>query len=211
MPSDHYPAPQDWERILEPGERLLWTGRPVPGIDWRDLISQGSMSGLGSIFFGLVWYMMTSGMVTNMADEMRVFGPGRRDPVMDTVLPLVPYIGLLIMAQGIWRLAGRPLMSLLGQGRAWYSLTNRRAFIARSRLGRKELQSWPLAEMERLDLIGGDPGDVIFAEERQTVVQTGRRGSRRTFERTRPVGFRRIREAQRVHQMINAQRRPETD
>ena len=206
MPSEHYPRPQDWAGILEPGERLLWTGRPVFGVTLRDFTERGSPGGLGAIIFGLLWYGLTDGMLISMPGGMRLMGPGPQQPMMDLVFQLFPYFGLLIAALGLWQLVGPGLKAVFARQRTWYSLTNRRAFIATAGLTGHKLQSWPIDAMEQVYLTDGDPGDVIFAEDRRIVTFRDDRGHRQENLKTRQIGFRRIHEAQRVHHMINAER-----
>lgn len=128
-----------WDDILVPGERVVWQGRPdrAPRLEIRDPMEFG----LGlSLTFGpatpmlLLWLGGGSGWMW--------------------MLPTV--------ALGLWFLVGTSLWDAYRRNRTWYSLTDRRAFVATAILGRQRLRQRPLGMPPRHDR--NSPGTLDFAD-----------------------------------------------
>ncbi len=89
---------------------------------------------------------------------------------------------------------GPPLFSAYRRQRTWYTLTDRRAFIATDlAVSGRRFKSYPIDEDTRLDFVEGDPSSVHFAE----AVRRGRNSTYRI-----PVGFERIENGREVYRLI---------
>ena len=78
--------------------------------------------------------------------------------------------------------------------RSWYTLTDRRAFIATDLpIQGRRLQSWPINRGTRLELREGPPDSVFFATRKK-------RGRNGTY--TVPVGFERIPDGKQVLRLM---------
>lgn len=142
-----------WAGLLDPGEAILWQGRPGTAI--RLGIGDIALMVFGTFFagFALFWMVMAS-----MAGGLFwVFGS------------IHFMVGLGIIC---WPLLGRPYL----RRHTWYTLTDTRAFIATELpLKGKQLKSYPITSDSHLTLDDGRPGSVIFASE-------WRRGKRGSYE-----------------------------
>lgn len=167
------PSGSGWEGILDPGEQVLWQGRPVPGLNLtRDSIRQAAF-GLPVVFFGILW---TS--VTIAAQDGSL------------IARLFPLMGVAVLFLGLWRVCGQALWDAWVRARTVYTLTDRRVFIATD-TGKRRLRSWPIDGMTLIDYDGATPGTIWFAES----FNTTRPGRRR-------IGFERIAEARHVHDLL---------
>jgi hypothetical protein len=182
-----------WDGILEPGETILWQGQPVSGLVWRDMI--GGRLPIGIIFtaFSTFWIGLAIWMAASIDG-----------PILLRLL--FPMAGLPFLGIGLYMLVGHLYWDALVRAGTWYTLTDRRAFIATDILGRRKLDSYPIDEMTGLSLIDGIPGDVIFAtvtHSRPRRVAAPNRSRNRLATSTRnQQGFRHIAEARRVWRMI---------
>lgn len=167
--------PAGWQGFLDPGERIVWQGRPGTGLDFsRETLLQAAF-GLPLLVFGLIWFAMT------------------RDAAADGWLGrLFPLIGLGMIAAGIWQTVGSFAWDAWLRRHMWYTLTDRRAFIATDTLGRRNLKSWPIDVETLLDYDGSLPGTIWFAEEFRAGPGPGRR----------QVGFRLLPDARQVHELM---------
>lgn len=146
-------TPDGWQDILAPGERILWQGRPQARPDWAALISgkggvTGSLFGLFFAGFALFWIVQAASMTA------RAEGPLAR---------LFPLFGLPFLVVGLNLVLGPALRPWAGLRGTWYTLTDRNAYIATRRLGRRNLQRHPLAPGMLPALEDGSPGSVWFA------------------------------------------------
>jgi hypothetical protein len=127
-----------WDGLLAPGERIVWQGRPDRRL--RLEIRDPMEFGLGlSMTLGpaapmlLLWLGGGSGWVW--------------------MLPTV--------ALGLWFLVGTCLWDAYRRSRTWYSLSDRRAFVATALLGQRRLRDRPLGAAPRHDR--QSPGSLDFA------------------------------------------------
>lgn len=163
-----------WEGILEPGETILWQGRP----------EQGFYVGAGQVFtavfglffagFALFWMVLASQ------------GPG---PFW--MFGLIHFgVGVAMVGWSIWG-------STYTRRNTWYTLTDRRAFIATDFLTRgRALDAYPLRDA-RVIFKAGPPDAVHFAE-KELRSSKGRRY-------TVPVGFERLSDGAHVMRLIREQ------
>ena len=161
-------VPTGWSDYLEPGERILWEGRPDGGVSCRGLDPKRTLFGLFFTAFALFWTLAAAA------------NSNPRDGLLATFFPL---FGLLFIWQGLRMAGATRLLDAFRRRHSWYTLTNRRAFIATDMFGRRDLQTWPIGSDSVLTLDEGPPDSVWFAE------RPGRRGRPR---RPQPVGFERI-------------------
>lgn len=160
-----------WSGILAEGETILWQGQPdgALAMDW----SRATESAMGAFFvlFSLVW----------------MGGAAKAGGFFWT-------FGLIFLAVGVWNALQPNLIDTLRRRRTWYTLTDRRAFIATDLPGQgRRLAAYPItdATMIELDLPGANGlGAVWFAT----------RSGDWTWNRSRPrrEGFARIPDPQKV-------------
>lgn len=136
-----------WQGVLEPGERILWQGQPVGGIEWRDLDFRRALFGLLVLVFAAFW---------TVAAVSAALGEG-------LVVLVFLAAGLFFAGLGIRLAVGEPLWDAFLRSRTWYTLTDRQAIIATDHLRRRALTAWPIAPDTVITLEDGDPGSVWFA------------------------------------------------
>jgi hypothetical protein len=178
-------VPTGWEGILDPGERIIWQGRPDGAVTLKPRNILLLMFGLFFAGFALFWMVMAA----QAGGFFWVFG-------------------LLHFSVGMGLVFAALYWGAYLRRRTWYTLTNRRALIARDLpvLGKK-LKSWPITEGATLALIPGPPDTVVFA-------QKTRRGKNSTYQV--PVSFERIEDGRKVYRLMRdiqtgAGATPETD
>ena len=168
-------APPGWEGILENGEEILWQGRPDSRVSFHDLRPMQVVTGLFFTGFALFWIFQAA-RITSMGNA----------PWFARLFPL---FGIPFVLAGLNMLGGSALLDAYKRRYTWYTLTNRRAFVATDvpLLGRG-LKSWDITPATEIEFDGRDPGTLIFAYE-----------TRRSRGKSRkPVGFIRIPEARAV-------------
>ncbi len=145
---------QDNPWQLEPGERLLWQGRPQGGFAWPmpEMIAVGMFSILVALSGGgVTWLMATND-----------------GPWLATLAASVALAGGIFMAY--------PLLDLWTRRNSHYAITTRRGLI---RQVGKDLVSVTLDRPERLKLLPGPPDRIVFGHARSmnTGSFSGRRGA----------------------------------
>ncbi len=175
--------------LLASDEEILWQGQPQGRIIWRDALSMQSVMGLAFGGFAIFW----------------IIGARGSSPEDDAVFAFVfPLLGIPFVLIGLWLAVGRLVWDAAMRAGTHYTLTNHHAYIARHMLGRRSLESWPLAEMDGITLDDGHPGSVLFdvsAELRRERMRPN--PVRPPFVTKRPVlGFRQIDDPRRVHRLI---------
>ena len=136
-----------WNGILEDGETILWQGRPGGRPHLTLPALKRMVPGIILTLFALVWISAAMG------------APG-----------LFWLFGLPFLAAGLWQLLRPVLKPMLSARFSHYTLTDRRAFIARDLplIGR-DLHTWRITPDSRIDLIAdgddaGTAGTVLFAD-----------------------------------------------
>lgn len=187
------PVPPGWEGLLEPGERILWQGRPDARVEWAEVVSFQSMFGVVFTAFAVFWITMARGM-----------GGRFDDGGMTDIFPL---FGVPFVAVGLYLVVGRLIHDAIRRRGTWYTLTDRTAFIAVTFRGRRRLERYPISRDMPLGLEDGTPGTVWFAEKvtHNPGGWTGS-GSNRSYRApstTREqVGFRRIGNPRAVYRLL---------
>lgn len=168
-----------WDGILDEDERILWQGRPDGQLVLSALHLPLVLFGTAFAGFALFWMIMAA------------FAGG-----------FFWMFGLIHFFVGAGLVVGPPLFSAFRRQRTWYTLTDRRAFIATDLpLTGRKFKSYPIDEDTRLDFVDGDPSSVHFAE-------AVRRGKNRTYRV--PVGFERIEGGREVYRLIRKVQAGET-
>ena len=160
-----------WDGILDDGERILWQGRPDGHIVLTALHIPLVLFGTAFAGFALFWMIMAA------------FAGG-----------FFWMFGLIHFLVGVGLVVGPPIFSAFRRRRTWYTLTDRRAFIATDLpVSGRKFRSYPIDEDTRLDFVDDDPSSVHFAE----AVRRGRNSTYRV-----PVGFERIENGRSVYSLI---------
>lgn len=135
-------VPAGWEGILEPGERILWQGRPDPSFRLEPSHVVVAVAGAGFLCF-VLWLFLPAALAGRGAWSL-------------VLLPSVLILGIV---------AAGPLATMLRRRGTWYTLTDRRAIVATRLpvLGR-DLQSYRIRANSPIRWDGGEPGTVWFAE-----------------------------------------------
>jgi hypothetical protein len=124
----------DWSEYLQPGERLLWSGRPAPRAftfrNWRS-----SIFGFLLLFLSIYWQLV--GVQLRL-----VFGT-----------PLLDYLPLPFMAVGLYYAVGQVFLARLEWERVFYALTDQRVLAIHGLL-RWRIDYLPSAE---LNAVGSQP------------------------------------------------------
>jgi len=146
-------ASDGWKGILEDDEKILWQGRPLRS--FRPRITQLPTFLFGSAFAGFALFWMI--MAAAASDRFWMFG-------------------LIHFVVGLGVALGPIVLDHLLRKNTWYTLTNRRAFIATDMpMAGRKLKSYPINRSTLLTLQDGDPPSVYFAEEYRTTKNGSRR------------------------------------
>lgn len=165
-------AAPGWEGILDAGERILWQGRPDGGFRFKPGNIATFVFGLLFAGFAVFWMVMASAA-----------GGG------------FWMFGLIHFAVGIGLSFGAIFWGTYRRNRTWYTLSDRRAFIATDLPFRgKQLKSFPIDADTVLDYRQGRLAALYFASE----TRRGNKGRRYTV----PVGFERLSDGDEVYRLI---------
>lgn len=160
-----------WEGILDDDETILWQGQPKPGLSLRPRHIGTLIFGLFFAGFALFWMRMA-------------YEPGT----------FFWAFGLIHFCAGLGVAFAPVVMPLISSRRTWYTLTDRRAFIARQSLfGQRKLKSYPITADTAIELETGTVSSIYFAS------QTRRRNKRTYVDH---IGFERLDDAAPVLRMI---------
>ncbi|MCK4712179.1 MAG: aspartate carbamoyltransferase catalytic subunit [Marinosulfonomonas sp.] len=134
---------EGWKDIFDAGEELLWQGRPDGAVVWQKKHNATALLGLVVTGFGVFW-VASSWQISN---DFWIFG-----------------LGFLLLGPAL--AIAPPYMNAMMRRSTWYSLSNRRAFIATEResVGRK-LAAYRIRPDFELEYDGKTPGTIIFAIE----------------------------------------------
>lgn len=163
--------PDGWAGILDEDETVLWQGRPDGAVKWKIAHIFSFIFGLFFAGFALFWMVMAS----KAGGAFWMFG-------------------LIHFSVGIGVSIGPPFWSAWRRRHTWYTLTDRRAFIATDvPLRGRKLKSYPINEDTVLDYDGDSPATIHFAHE----MRRSKNGSRR-----HDIGFERIEDGSEVYRMM---------
>lgn len=183
--------PPGWEDILDPGEKILWQGRPEARFDWTGLITPHFLPGIGITGFALFWMVMASGL------------PFGRTTIFNLFFML---FGLVFVFNGLNMAFGVQVRRWLRLRGSFYTLTDRNAFIATEFAGRRRLQRIPRDGKFTPVLEEGLPGSVFFStgapESGSWFEFDMQRYLRHQRNQNRRLGFEQIPEARRVFRLM---------
>lgn len=164
-------VPDGWEGILDEGEEILWQGRPDAAVVFTVANIGGFFFGLAFAGFALVWMIMAS----QAGGGFWMFG-------------------LIHFFVGLGVAFGAMFWNAWRRRHTWYTLTDRRAFIATDIpfKGRK-LNSYPITPDTVISYQAGDLATLHFASEM-------RQGNKRNY--TVPVGFERVTDGDEVYRLM---------
>ncbi len=136
-------APTGWEDIFEPDEVLLWQGRPDTAIVWQKRHILPVVLGLSVACIGIIWIFLT--------------------PLSNGYTVIM---GLVLLLLAAFLAIAPSVMASMVRKASWYSLSNKRAFIAmhREQLGRK-LTAYVIEPDFDIKFDGKDPATIMFAIE----------------------------------------------
>ena len=161
-----------WEGILDQGEKILWQGRPDGGIHLKITNIMTFLFGLAFAGFALFWMVMAA----QAGGGFWMFG-------------------LIHFAVGLGLSFGAIYWDAYKRRNSWYTLTDKRAFIARNLpLKGRNLKSYPINAVTVLDYQQGDLSTLLFTEE----VRRGNKGRKYTVK----IGFERIADGDKVYRLM---------
>ena len=164
-------TPAGWDGILDDGETILWQGRPGARVVWKLSHGFSLLFGLAFAGFALFWMIMAS----RAGGGFWTFG-------------------LIHFFVGLGLAFGPPWWSAWRRRHTWYTLTDRRAFIATDMpMAGRKLKSYPIDRNTALDYAAGDKASIFFAHEYRRT----KNGSRRV-----PIGFERLTDGEAVYRLI---------
>lgn len=133
------------ELELEPGEKILWTARPVASLLVRDVLFISVLTCLSAVFIVVVFWVFLAGL--------RNHEPGLFTLIVLAVV--VPDIGIAV---------GLPLWMARKARRTFYAITDRRAMILTTgpTMAVRSFPSASLADIRKKERANGS-GDILFA------------------------------------------------
>lgn len=162
-----------WEEIFEPDEVLLWQGRPDPSFAWQKRHILPVILGIGVACLGVIWIFFTT------------LGNGY------TVI-----MGVVLLLLAAFLAIAPPVMAMMVRKATWYSLSNKRGFVAmhRPNLGRR-LNAYAIDPDFPIKFDGKALGTIFFA--------LAPRPSGNTSDLMR-INFDRINDGQKVYDLMCA-------
>ena len=132
-------VPPGWEGLLDDGEEILWQGQPGTRFSLSGVQPMSVLMGCFFVGFSIYWMRTAAG-----------FGG--------------PFwmFGLLFFGIGLWNAAGVHLWRVALRARTFYTLTNRRAYVATNIAGHKTLNSFAINKLTPLQFDGGAPATIWF-------------------------------------------------
>ena len=162
-----------WDGVLEEGEEIVWQGRPATNLQWKDFLTLIVVLGILAAFFH------------KPVIQLYQYG--------GSLESYLKFGGLFALIAGI---AAFGLFKSYWEGRRiWYTLTDRRAFIARiSYFGGRKMDEYWLNPNRHIYIDNFDnPPSVIFE------VKEYNSGGK---QKVREIGFKRIAEAEKVLELM---------
>ena len=160
-----------WEKLLDRDEKIIWQGRPDGEFSVEGISIVMIVFGIVFSIFAMFWMVMASqaGILFSL-------------------------FGLPFVAAGIFLIANAVFGRTFRRRHSWYTLTNKRAFIATNfPVGGRRLKSYPITEENQLELVDGDFSSIYFAKETK-------RGQNGTFETS--IGFERLADGRDVYSLM---------
>lgn len=136
-------APIDWQDLLQKDEEILWQGQPYTSVVLRKRHILPAIVGLIMIALGII------SIYKSLQDGNYLW-----------------LAGLVFAAIGVLALIAPPVISAIFLRNTWYTLSNKRAFIATNRpdIGR-DLNIYLIDPNFRISFDGKDPASITFGKE----------------------------------------------
>lgn len=164
----------DWDGLLDPGEHIIWQGQPSGKVRLE-------FESVFSVIFMAIWSGIPIGMI--------IFVPS-------SIFLIVPPF---FAAIGVYFFVGQHFWAAFQRRRTFYTLTDKRAFIARGSFGKRTLDSFPITPDTPLQLDEGRARAVWFG--------SGPKQAMFSNKREHPVGFELLDDPRAIYQLLrNAQR-----
>ena len=140
------------DSVLDPGERLLWSGQPKQGVRLQ----------AGDVFlipfslvwggFAIFWEATALGLV-----QLNSKQPTHQPPIFMAIW------GIPFVLAGLYMIFGRFFYDAASRKRTWYGITDRRLIVFKTLFGTKIL-SYDFETLINLNVIerGDRSGDVLF-------------------------------------------------
>lgn len=159
-------TPDGWQGILDPDERILWQGRPYGG--FRLSAVHIALALFGMVFAGFAALWM--GIAAQAGGVFWLFG----------LLHFTVGLGIALIG---------PFGDTFLRRRTWYTLTNRRAFVATDLpFSGRRLRDYPITPDTKITLREGALSAIYFASHSGVIRTTPpRHRARRTY--VTPIGF----------------------
>ena len=175
----------DWAAVLEPGERLLWTGRPVTGFHVR-------IRHLGPSIIGLIFTPFAIWLSVAALFQIPE-GTGDRAVLIGIIL--------FFLVAGGWLIAGMHVLDMLRRRGMHYALTDRRALTDVDFLGRVTY-AVEIEPDSPVWLARTTPGSAFFGQLRPPPGLFGSFGGPRRRSGIKLLGFELIEDAEQVHELL---------
>lgn len=160
-----------WDGILDDDETILWQGRPDGSLQFD--FSEPKKLAIGAFFvsFSLIW----------MWGALQAGG-------------FFWIFGLLFFGNGLFNSVGVHFWKAYVRQNTYYTLTNKRAFIATDLLGKKGLRSYPIEDDTQLEFQDGNTQTILFA----TITKHSKKGK----PHTTLIGFEKILDGRNVYDLM---------
>ncbi len=122
-------AQEAWRGLLAPDERIVWQGRPATRLDLKASDIPASLFGTVFLAFSLFWIATTASFVSETGEVATV---------------LFPLAGIPFLFAGAYLMVGRFFWDARRRARTWYTLTDRRAFVATDIGGKRTLEDYEI-------------------------------------------------------------------
>lgn len=151
---------EEWQGILDPGEEIVWQGAPEPSVRFKFHSPSEPLFFLFFVGFSIFWMAMAS-----MAGGFFWM------------------FGLLFFFVGSYQLVGQHFYKAYLRKNIFYTLTNKRAFIAsKNAVGHKSLESYPITSDTPLTLEEGTFTSIYFTTKRAATASGHNRVQKVGFE-----------------------------
>ena len=129
-----------WKGILEPGEQILWQGRPERPLRFQIVDGANAVQGLLMVGFGIFWIWMLPGF-----DLLFIAA------------------GLFIIGLGLRQIIGPVLSQAVLLRHSFYTLTDRRALVATDLpVQGRRLATYPISFETPATYLPSEPPSILF-------------------------------------------------
>ncbi len=168
-----------WDDYLDPGETILWQGGPDPRFKLTGKIIRTALFGAAFAGFAVIW----------------MFG-------MAQAGGSVWMFGLIHFSVGIGIIGGAVFWPTWRRRHSWYTLTDRRAFIATALpFSSRKLKSYPITKDTPIEFDNATWSTIYFHKETRR---------RRNRDRVENIGFENLPDGQHVYKLIRKIQQSET-